>query len=229
MDMDFESAVRDQMALLMQGEPLEAFDTYFDDDGVMYDNDELFGTGKVECRAKQAVFIEKAQDIIGNVTHCSVDLEQNVCVFRNQNTFVTDEGEAGQTDGIHWQRWHNGKIVEERYYQGDMMAQRASEGMLDLKGPDVETLTPRDSAQATALREAVTDALTELVKTEQVDMAANAMWLVAEELTLAGLEAHNARHALKKLRKALIHSEHVEEVYADDLHLEAAFRKAMGG
>jgi hypothetical protein len=32
---------------------------------------------------------------------------------------------------LHFQRWEDGKIIEERYYRGDLMAQKISDGILD--------------------------------------------------------------------------------------------------
>ena len=93
----------------------------------------------------------------------------------------------------------------------------------------LETVTPQTAAEAAALRSAVLAALEELVRGEHVEIAEDVMALVVDELVLAGQEAHNPRHALKKLRIALIDSTNVEEVYADDHALEDAFRRAMGG
>ena len=79
------------------------------------------------------------------------------------------------------------------------------------------------------MRGAVLAALNELTSAEHVELLPEATELVADELVLAALEAHTPKHALKKLRLALIHSDNVEEVYADDHTLEDAFRAALGG
>jgi hypothetical protein len=41
--MNLLTMLNDQVALLNDGKPLETFDRYFDDDGVMLDNDQPFG------------------------------------------------------------------------------------------------------------------------------------------------------------------------------------------
>ena len=69
--------------------------------------------------------------IIGNIARCSFDVETAICVFRNQSMFVDDAGDRHQIDGIHWQRWSGGKIVEERYYRGELMAQKITAGIFD--------------------------------------------------------------------------------------------------
>ncbi len=231
--MDFEAAVRDLIALLDDGEPLAAIDRYFADDCVVLDNDEPVGHGKDECRANQEGAMAGSKIILGNITNCAMDVEDEICVFRNRSTLVNEAGEETHLDAIHWQRWSDGKIVEERCYRGAMMADKIAQGMLD-QGDDFyedeEDLgPPQPPVEETPMRNALLAALAELVRAEQVEIVPDATGLVADELVLAMLEGHNPRHALKKLRLALIHSEHIEEVYADDLTLEAAFRRAMGG
>ena len=81
--------VRDQVALLVAGRPLEALDQFFADDCVMYDSDQLFARGKAECRAKQEPFIHAAREIEGRISHCSLDEASESCAFRNRTTFVT--------------------------------------------------------------------------------------------------------------------------------------------
>jgi hypothetical protein len=130
-DLDFHAAVADQVALLQRGDPLGAFDRYFDDEGEMFDNDQLFGSGKTECRAKQAPFITRARSIDGNIPRCTVDAEHETCAFQNQSTFVDASGNPMQIDGVHWQRWSSGKIVEERYYRGELMAQKIADGIFE--------------------------------------------------------------------------------------------------
>ena len=59
----------------------------------MLENDEPFGSGKAECRAKQEPFIARAGKITGKVTRCSLDVDNAICVFRSQTTFVNSVGE----------------------------------------------------------------------------------------------------------------------------------------
>ncbi len=132
--MEFDAAVRDQIALLDAGKPLEAFDRYFAPHGVMFDNDDVFARGKAECRAKQEPFIAAASSISGNIGRCSIDAGLGVCVFRNQSTFVGRDGEPVPIDGLHWQRWSQAQIVEERYYRGEMMIRRIAEGIFEHPG-----------------------------------------------------------------------------------------------
>jgi hypothetical protein len=90
-------------------------------------------------------------------------------------------------------------------------------------------LSEHAQAEAEALRAGVGAALDLMIKREQVEIPQAHLAVVVEELTTAGLEARNPRHLLKKLRKALVNSEAVEEVYAGDRTLDNAFRRALGG
>jgi hypothetical protein len=132
MENTFVASLTHQIELLNDGDPLGAFDRYFADDGVMYDNDQVFGVGKVECRGKQEPFISAAACINGNITSCSLDADQGVCAFRNQSAFVDGDGKERKIDGLHLQRWEDGRIIEERYYRGDLMTQKISDGLFDL-------------------------------------------------------------------------------------------------
>ena len=87
----------------------------------------------------------------------------------------------------------------------------------------------QSEAAEQALREAVLVVLHELVDKELVEIDEPAFDVVAGELVLAVQEARDPKHAIKKLRAALIDSASVEEVYANDRRLEAAFRRALGG
>ena len=83
--------------------------------------------------------------------------------------------------------------------------------------------------QAMPMRNAVYSALIDLVAAQHIDIPGDKVGDVADEATLAALEAKNPRHALKKLRLSIINSDTVDEVYCDDLTLEEAFRKNLGG
>ncbi|MBL4633015.1 MAG: nuclear transport factor 2 family protein [Kofleriaceae bacterium] len=124
--MNLLETVRRQVELLNAGRPLDAFDLCFADDGIMYDNDEVFAVGKQACRAKQEPFILAAQSIEGNITRCTLDIATGVSVLRNQTSFVGADGRSTAIGGIHVQRWENGKIVEERYYRDAMAEEKCS-------------------------------------------------------------------------------------------------------
>ena len=96
----------------------------------MYANDVLFASGAVEGRAKQEPSITAAKSITGGISDVTVLVTENVCVFRNHTRFTGSNGMEHQIDGLSWQRWKDGFVVEERYYDGDLMMQLVSEGIL---------------------------------------------------------------------------------------------------
>lgn len=129
--MDFENHVNQQIVLLNEGKPLEAFDQFFDMSGVMYANGEVFASSAQEGRQKQEPYIRAAASIDGNITDVKILTSKEICVFRNQSSFVTDDGTKHQIDGLCWQHWRNGKITEEQYFDGERMNNHIANGVLD--------------------------------------------------------------------------------------------------
>lgn len=129
-DSPFRTSVDGQIALLNDGQPLEAFDRYFASDGVMFANGRIFAENATEGRRKQEPYVESAASITGKIVDLVVSEEKEICAFRNRSSFVTSGGKKHQIDGLCWQRWHIGKIVEERYYDGDEMQKMLNLGIL---------------------------------------------------------------------------------------------------
>lgn len=126
----FLKNVEAQIALLDQGKPLEAFDQFFAANGVMYANGEIFAKDAAEGRRKQEPYMTSATSILGSIVDLVVSSEWEICAFRNRTSFVVSAGKKHQIDGICWQRWQNGKIVEERYFDGSEMQKMLDAGIL---------------------------------------------------------------------------------------------------
>jgi hypothetical protein len=126
----FLKNVEAQIALLDQGKPLEAFDQFFAANGVMYANGEIFAKDAAEGRRKQEPYMNSATSILGSIVDLVVSSEREICAFRNRTSFVVAAGKKHQIDGICWQRWQNGKIVEERYFDGSEMQKMLDAGIL---------------------------------------------------------------------------------------------------
>lgn len=118
---ELRERVAHQVALLKEGQMLEAFDLYFADFGVMHSNGELFGTGRDECRAKQMPFFESAKHIKGEISDLVLDEKSEFCVFRNQSSFEDEAGEKQQINGLHIQMWASGMIASEWFFSGKLM------------------------------------------------------------------------------------------------------------
>jgi len=126
----FETLVLAQVELLDAGLPLDAFDACFSVKGVMFANDVLFATGAQEGRRKQEPYISAATSIRGMITDLKIHAATEVCVFRNKSSFATADGATHQINGLCWQKWINGKISEEWYYDGILMDKLIAGGIL---------------------------------------------------------------------------------------------------
>lgn len=131
----FVQSVNSQIALLVAGKPLEAFDQFFAPLGVMYANDELFAKNAAEARKKQEAYILAAKSILGAIECLIIMEQQEICAFRNKTSFVTGDGSRHNINGLCWQKWQNGKIIEERYFEGERMQALISDGIL--QQPDI--------------------------------------------------------------------------------------------
>ncbi|WP_310621468.1 hypothetical protein [Flexibacterium corallicola] len=127
----FTGLVEGQIQLLNLGKPLEAFDRYFDVSGVMFANGELFADGAAMAREKQEPYIAAATSIRGQIIDLKMNSELQICVFRNRTSFTIADGTVHQIDGLCWQQWREGKIVEERYFDGTKMQSQIDAGILD--------------------------------------------------------------------------------------------------
>lgn len=126
-----QEAIPVQTELLVAGKPLEAFDRFADVAILMYANDAPFASGATEGRAKQEPYINAAVSIRGRIEDVKILADQEICVFRNLSAFTDTDGRAHQINGLCWQRWSNGRVVEERYYDGPQMEKLIDEGVLD--------------------------------------------------------------------------------------------------
>ncbi|WP_419901292.1 hypothetical protein [Kiloniella sp.] len=128
---NIEAAIKHQVELLNTGRVLEAFDLFFSDHGEMYENDNLFGHGKIECRKRQEPYINSAKEILGQITDVKIIPLAQICIFRNQSSFIDQKDKEIQINGLHWQQWENGKIIEECYFHSDKMDKIIASGILD--------------------------------------------------------------------------------------------------
>ncbi len=88
---------------------------------------------------------------------------------------------------------------------------------------------PDASDEAKAVRAAIVQAVQTMTAAEDIEVEPENLDPLADELTIAAMDAHNPKHVLKILRKTLLDSECVEEIYCDDRKIRTAFRRALGG
>ena len=119
-----ETLVKEQIRLLEAGDPLGAFERFYGDSLVMFDNDRVFAEGKENCRKKQEPFILPCKEIFGKIAAFRVFEERNLSVLHNQTEFVHPEHGRAKINGLHVQEWKDGKIQVERYYRDDMLEEK---------------------------------------------------------------------------------------------------------
>ena len=124
---NFIERVNGQIELLQKGCPLDAIDQYFSNEIVMYDNDSIFARGKEESRKKQEPYILAAKSIVGDIQDLVLEEKLQTVIFRNRSCFINLDDKKVQIDGLCWQRWLGGYVVEERYYSGLLMEQKIIE------------------------------------------------------------------------------------------------------
>jgi len=91
--------------------------------------------------------------------------------------------------------------------------------------PAAPPLTPF----ARRLMGALDQVLDALVAEEQLELDAGARPALLAELTEAGSDARSAKHMIRKITNALVHSDHVEEIYVTDDALADLLRSHLGG
>jgi len=128
---EFSKVVQAQIELLQGGDPLGAIDIYYADNVQIFANSALFAENLNDCREKQAPFIDSAASIEGKIEDLYIDENAQICVFRNLTTFSTSDGQRHQIDGICWQRWKDGKIIVENYFDGEQMKIHIDNGIMN--------------------------------------------------------------------------------------------------
>ncbi len=112
------------------------------------------------------------------------------------------------------------------------LARRAQEWLLHFEASEQradQELAPPVADETRALRMLIAGGLDQLVGQELIEIEPEGREPLLDELAMAVLEAYNPDHAIKKLRVAVLRSDHVAEVYAADIALEGAFRQSLGG
>ena len=128
--MPFGVCVQEQVKLLEEGKVLEALDRFLDKDAVMYSNSVLFAQGFLRCRQMQEPFLAAAANIHAEIAEVYIDPANQLCVFRNLTKFDGPDGVERRISGIHIQKWQNGRIQCEWYYNGEPMQELLTKGVL---------------------------------------------------------------------------------------------------
>lgn len=138
--MGFSEGVAKQVALLKEGKILEALDRLFAKEGIMYSNSVLFGTGYLNCRRMQEPFLAAAKNIRADISEVILHKDKELCLFRNRTKFDGPDGVERHIDGLHIQKWQDGKIICEWYYNGEPMQLLLTKGVM--QNPEIGCVPP---------------------------------------------------------------------------------------
>lgn len=128
--MDFVESVQKQIILLREGLVREVLDHFFAEQGLMYSNGVLFGTGRKQCKQRQEPFLAAASNVCADIKEVSVDADKQLCAFRNRSKFDGPDGVERHIDGLHVQQWQDGLIGCEWYFNGEPMEELLEAGIL---------------------------------------------------------------------------------------------------
>lgn len=107
--------VDELVALVQQGEILEAFDRFYADDVVMQENRKAPTAGKAANRVREEQFVAYVKEVHTNVaTAVAVEGEHAFITWTLDFTGV--DGTRLHYEQVAHQVWRDGKIVAERFY-----------------------------------------------------------------------------------------------------------------
>ncbi len=107
--------LNDLNRLVQEGKMLEAFETYYDDNVVMQENEGAPTIGKAENRERENQFIGSVVEFRGaEVLHTAVNENVSFVVWKYDYTHK-DWGVRNYTQ-VSVQTWDKGKIVKEQFF-----------------------------------------------------------------------------------------------------------------
>ena len=112
---DVRPLVDELVALVQQGQILEAFDRFYADDVVMQENRKAPTAGKAANRTREEQFVAYVKDVHTNVaTAVAVDGAHAFIAWTLDFTGV--DGTRLHYEQVSHQVWRDGRIVSERFY-----------------------------------------------------------------------------------------------------------------
>ncbi|SMY06695.1 hypothetical protein [Flavimaricola marinus] len=130
----FRDCVISQIDLLSEGKALEAFDQFFSDNVTLYDNGTLIASNAHDGRALQAKTLRSASDIKGSIPDLTIADDTEICVFRDHSSYAGKGKDRHQTNRLVWQKWRDGKVIQQQTFDGTKMETLIEGGIL--KSPD---------------------------------------------------------------------------------------------
>lgn len=111
--------VKDLNRLIISGNLLQAFDTYYDEEVVMQENQAPATVGKAANRAREQEWLEKVTEFRkAEVKAVSVDPDRDVTMVEWVFDYTHADWGAVQNHQVSVQRWRGDRIVHERFVYG---------------------------------------------------------------------------------------------------------------
>ena len=118
--MSLKDNVNDLNNMILQGQILEAFDTYYADDVVMQENNQEPRVGKETNRAYEEQFVGGLTEFrAAEVKAQAVNEEDGVAFTQWYMDFTHSEYGDVERHQVSVQHWENGQVVRERFFYGE--------------------------------------------------------------------------------------------------------------
>lgn len=121
-DSSLGELVKELRRLLEQGKTLEVIERFYAEDVCVFENRELARAGKSRCLAdERAALARQPRPPEIRVRASAVDEATGVAFIEQVVRFVDPEGRPMRLEEVAVQKWHAGKITEERFYYEGMV------------------------------------------------------------------------------------------------------------
>lgn len=117
--MTLREKAADIYLMLSQGKLLDAFDQYYADNVVMVEADGAKREGKAANRAYEEKFLGMIKEFHGmGVDAVTADESNHTTAVESWMDVTFQDGNRSTLKQVAVQRWENGQIVEERFFNG---------------------------------------------------------------------------------------------------------------
>jgi len=117
MSTDLKANFEEIKTLVLQGKAMEAFEKYYAEDVVMQENETPATVGKATNRDRELDFFSKVTEFRGAEVK-AVAFGEDLIISEWFVDYTHAEWGKITHDQVSVQRWHNGKVIHERFYYG---------------------------------------------------------------------------------------------------------------
>jgi len=111
-----DTSLNSMLSLLGEGKFLEAMDEFLADDVVLQEGLEEPKVGKAHCMALEAKVLEDVA-VFGGYTVSSIGIGENATFYQAIMDYTLKDGTRVIVDQCVADKWRDGKIVSQRFYQ----------------------------------------------------------------------------------------------------------------